>query len=261
VTVVLIESTRAARAPLPVLRRGTEDRGAFVEATPLPSLSGIRATWRLRVEPPGAPPFSEVRAPAEQPVARLGDTLAIQGQHLTRDGTSVRFSHLRLQDMPELAPQPDGTATELGVRLPDSDPTGAWAPGFYTVSLIVRRADLPDCATNEVPFMLAPTITVTPSAAPAGNVALTVTCIPRLRAGQRVLLLFGDRQFSPQTVTTPEDDPARPTTLTFQVPAADKRTYLVRLRVDGVDSLSLVRAGTDTPPTFAFDPQQQVEIT
>jgi hypothetical protein len=34
--------------------------------------------------------------------------------------------------------------------------------------------------------------------------------------------------------------------------------HFVRLRVDGVDSLLVIRAGT--PPTLQFDPNQQVTI-
>ncbi len=260
VTVVLIESTRAPRAPLPVLRRGAEDRGAFVEATPLPTLTGVRATWQLRVEPPAVLPFSEVLAPAGQTVARLGETLAIQGQNLTGEGTTVRFRHVSVPTAVELEPQGEGTATELKVRLLSAGPSRPWAPGLYRVSLIVSRPGLPDCMTNEVPFTLAPAIAVAPLTASPGDLALTVTCAPRLRERQPVSLLFGDRQFAPDTVTTPDDDPAQPTTLTFNVPAVSAGTYLVRLRVDGVDSLCLARAGTGLPPAFVFDPLQQVEV-
>ena len=52
---------------------------------------------------------------------------------------------------------------------------------------------------------------------------------------------------------------AQPTTLTFLVAAAAKGKHVVRLRVDGVDSLPIVRAGT--PPVLQFDPNQTVTIT
>jgi hypothetical protein len=145
----------------------------------------------------------------------------------------------------------------LGV---DKDPNALakWAPGFYNVLLVVTYPNLPSWTTNEVPFALAPTISVTPRNAPAGDVVLTVTCVPRLRDGQRVLLLFGNRQIPVKTISTPADA-SKPTTLTFLVPAAVAGKYVIRLRVDGVDSLPIVR--TDKIPILKFDPNQTVTIT
>jgi len=82
----------------------------------------------------------------------------------------------------------------------------------------------------------------------------------------RVLLIFGERQIKPDTITTPAN-PALPTTLDFTVPennaAGDPVTvagdYVVRLRVDGVDSIPVVYAGT--PPIPAFDTAQTVVVS
>lgn len=243
VAVVLIESTRLARAPLPVLKRGEEDRGAAVLASPSPTLT-------------------EVRPPDPQPSARLGDDLTIHGLNLNSDGLTVRFSSLRLPVPIEVKPLPGGTATQITAHLPsraeDPGALAKWAPGFYTLALVVKRPNLPTWTTNEVPFALAPTIAIAPMSAPPGDISLTVTCSPRLRDGQGVLLLFGERQISVRTISTPAD-PSMPTTLTFLVPAATEGTYVVRLRVDGVDSLPFVRTGT--PPRLEFDANQKVKIT
>jgi len=52
-------------------------------------------------------------------------------------------------------------------------------------------------------------------------------------------------------------DNSKPTTLTIEVPNAKQGTYVVRLRVDGADSMPF--DPTVTPPQF--DPSQKVKIT
>jgi hypothetical protein len=135
-----------------------------------------------------------------------------------------------------------------------------WVPGIYSVSLIVNRPPLPAWVSNEIAFGLAPVITVSPTTAPAGTLTLTITCAPRIDARQRVLLLIGGQQVSPQGMTNPADT-TKPTTLTFQVlgVVASPTAYPVRLRVDGVDSMPIVSTGS--PPKFAFDPNQSVKVT
>jgi hypothetical protein len=75
-----------------------------------------------------------------------------------------------------------------------------------------------------------------------------------------VSLLFGEREIPVKTVSTPADT-ASPTVLTFTVPHPPQGTvgvhsYIVRLRVDGVESIPVVRHGT----RLEFDPQQKVTI-
>jgi len=240
--VVLIESDREAVAAPPVLRRGSEDRGAFVDGTP-------------------APVLSSVSPPAPQPSVRLGEALTLTGLHLDIAGLTARLTSQRLPAPIDLALQGGGAPGERRVLLagPADDPGALdrWAPGFYTLSLVVQRPGQPAWTTDEVAFGQAPVITRTPAAVAAGGV-LTVTCAPRLRPGQRVLLVLGDRQVAPKTVATPAD-PTLPSSLDFTVPALPAGEYVVRLRVDGVDSLPFVLAGT--PPVPQFDPAQRVKVS
>jgi len=240
---VLIESTLPGRSALPVLRRGAADTGPAVLAA-------------------SSPVIDEVRPPRLLPGVRLGDDLAVLGRNLDGEGITARFSHPRQPAPLERAPLPGASASRLNVHLPSTveDPVGmsAWAPGFYTMALAVSRPNLPTWLSNEAPFALAPIITVSPASAPAGDINLTLTCAPRMRDGQRALLLFGDRQLSPQSVTNP-GDPAQPTSLTFLVQGVAAGTYVVRLRVDGADSLPFVLTGT--PPHLEFDPLQSVTVT
>jgi hypothetical protein len=77
-----------------------------------------------------------------------------------------------------------------------------------------------------------------------------------MREDQRALLLFGDRQVAPDSVTTPADL-AQPTTLTFKLTAVAAGEYVVRLRVDGADSVPFQRTGN--PPLLQFS--QKVTVT
>jgi hypothetical protein len=91
-----------------------------------------------------------------------------------------------------------------------------------------------------------------------------VTCAPRLLKAQeaRTNLIFGSQPVPPLTITTPNTTPAdllQPTTLTFTVPNVPKGEYLVRLRVEGVDSLPVTITGS--PAKLDFDQQQKVKVT
>jgi len=247
VTVVLIDSRLPVKAALPILKRGDDDRGVT-------SVAGV------------PPSLDEIRPPQSQQAARLGEDITIVGGQLTTDDTTVRFTSSRVAQPIELVPQPGQTLDQITVHIPDQvgDPEALshWAPGFYTVGLVQQRAGLPPITSNELAFALAPRITVAPTSAPIGTINLTLVCEPRIADGQRVLLLFGDRQVGPATITTPPitSPPLNvpPTTITFIVPDVVAGSYLVRLRVDGVDSIPVVYTGT--PPIPGFDPAQKVIV-
>jgi hypothetical protein len=243
VTVVLIDSRVQTRAALPVLARGPGDRG----------IATITGT---------APVIDEIRPPDLQPAARQGEDVAILGGQLQSADAVVRFTSKWLHQPLEIPPQPGGSASEITVHLPDltDDPNAmtAWVPGFYTVALVVTRPGVPPLPSKPVDFALAPRITVSPNTAPAGTLSLTLTCAPRIATDQRVLLIFGEQQIAPNLVLNPVDV-SQPSQLTFSVPGVTAGSYVVRLRVDGVDSIPVVYAGT--PPVPSFDPAQKVTVT
>lgn len=255
-SVVLIDSMLRRRAPLPVLRRGEADRGAFVL--------------------PGASPLVRaVHAPHNLPGAELGHTLRIEGERLDVADCKVRFRYLRdSQAVAELAPQSGGTATELRVKLPDEndDPNvlGQWPVGVYALSLTVVRQELPHpWQTSETHFVMVPQITIEQppnGTAAAGTVDVKLACKPQLREAQyaHAFLYFGDRQITPLNVDTPanpypppENDPTQPTTLEFQIPDVAAGSYRLRLRVDGIDSLPFKWTEADG---FTFDPAQTITV-
>jgi Pvc16 N-terminal domain len=241
VTVVLIDSKTPARSPLPVLTRGKAGRG-------WPATASV------------APVLTEVRPARSQQAARLGEDVVVAGARLT-SGAAVRFTSTRVPHSVELPASAGGTASEITVHLPDkahdSSALSRWAPGLYTVALVIRDGGAPVMTSNEVALALAPLTTVTPTRATHGTITLRITCEPRIVPGQRVLLVFGDRQAQAASMTTPPD-PAQPTTLTFTLHGITAGRYLVRLRVDGVDSIPVVYTGS--PPVPGFDPNQTVEV-
>lgn len=243
VTVILIDSQRPVSSAAPVLRRGDADRGPAATVGAAPALTGV------------TPALS-------QPAARLGEDIILTGTQLAIVNASVRFLNSNLPDAVVLIPTIGSAAGQLNVHLPgpteDPGALARWIPGFYTLSLALAPGGLPAIVSNAVAFMLAPRITVSPNTAASGTLSLTITCSPRLAAGQSVLVLFGDRQISPDSISTPAD-PSQPSTVEATVPSVTAGTYLVRLRVDGVDSIPVIYGGT--PPLAGFDPAQQVSVT
>lgn len=246
VSVVLIQGDAPARAAPPVLKRGAEDRGPAALAGGNASLSRAQ------------PAASELL-----PAVRLGEDLALLGSGFRSGALTAVFENPRLGLVRELPVGTGATDTRLALHLPASaeDPAAMaeWGIGVYQVSLRIARPGVPAWRTNGVPIALAPLIAVSPLNAAAGDVALTVTCAPRLRSSQveGVRLIFGSREVAPDSVVTPAD-PSQPTTLAFIVTGAAAGSHPIRLRVDGLDSLPVTLGGS--PPAFTFDPQQTVTV-
>ena len=244
VSVVLIQATNPIRAAAPVLKRGPDDRGPEAVGAPFPTLLGVKSG------------VSEL-----MPAIRLGDDMVLSGNNLG-PAQRVMMTHMTADVENEITPTtgPRGTLT---ARVPDiaADPNAMnlWAVGMYAVAVRETRPGLPAWTSNSVPVGLAPLITVNPTASAPGNITLTVSCTPRLRPDQvpHAVLLFGSESIAPTTIDTP-GDLLQPSTLTFDVPAVAAGTYLVRLRVQGIDSVPVTVASP--PARFDFDPLQMVNV-
>jgi hypothetical protein len=235
-SVVLIDSAAEVRAALPVLTRGSDDAG-------------------VRAQPGVTPPFptlTELEVPDARPSAHLGDTITVTGHHLEGDAVVPVLRHRRLPDTIDLAPVTTGSRTSLQFELPD-DPTDL-PVGVWGVALRVLRAGEQDRTTNELPFALAPQIVgIAPDPAPrtGGDVTLTITVTPEVRREQPAALLLSDRE------VTAQDRVAQTDTLEFEVRVARAGEHVVRLRIDGIDSVLVDR--TTSPPSFA--PAHRVTVT
>jgi hypothetical protein len=256
VTVVLIESALPGRSPLPVLTRGADDTGVVSQADLMPPF----------------PTLTAVLPPNNQVAALLADNLTLQGHNLDGTSITVRFTHARSQRVMEASPLPGSSEGQITVRLRDAEdpaapsntpPERSWTAGLYNVATLVQRpGETFSRTTNDLPFVLAPTILTIVQVSSngggqggdqgdgSGEITFTVTCEPEVRPEQRVVLLIGDIEVPARPHPTQTD------TLTFVTGPLAPGEYHLRLRVDGVDSLLVDRSST--PP--AFDPDQKVTI-
>lgn len=234
VGVTLIESDRSTRAPLPVLARGPDDSGVAAQPdliSPLPTLDSLTL-------------------PKKQASARLKETIALAGVHL--DGTSValQFTHPRLAQPVERAPDPGATATALAFTIPDEP--DQWLAGFYTVTVLVQRSgENYRRSTNQLVVPLAPILTNISAQTNADTVTITANASPQVLPEQRAALLLADREM----IAAPRANATDPLVFAGQNIAAGD--YFVRLRVDGVDSWLVDKLAT--PPQF--DPTQKVTVS
>lgn len=237
VSVVLIETERPARTPLPVLARGPGDAGVVVQPDLIPPI----------------PTIDNVVLPGDRPSVELGDTIAVLGHHLAADAVTGVFSSPRLTAPVEVAAEPGATPTRVRVRI--TNQPAQWVAGTYALSLRIERAGESDRNTNVVPVSLAPRLTgalpVTVARDASGVATLSLAVRPDVRPSQRAVLLLGDREVTarPRTTTT--------STLDFDIAGAPAGDFFLRVRVDGVDSDLIDR--TADPPVF--DPDQRVTIT
>jgi hypothetical protein len=246
VSVVLIEGRRPSRKPLPVLSRGAvdpatgHDRGVVVEPSLLPPYPTI-----VRVVPP-----------ADQPAARLGETVRLAGHHLDGGSAVARFAHRLLDEPHEL---PIGASTDpagIDVALPSGAAAAQdWPAGVYTVSVsLVRPGETDPRVSNVAAMLLAPEPQLPPTTvarnATTQRVTVTLDVSPEVRPAQEASLTLGG------DTAVAEPHPAQTATLSFALGPVPPGAQWVRLTVDGVESLLVDR--TVEPP--AFDPSQSVAV-
>ena len=88
---------------------------------------------------------------------------------------------------------------------------------------------------------------------PSGNATVTIACSPKVLPAQTAVMLLAGRE------VVAESHPVISDTLTFVIKSAPTiQDDVVRLRVDGVDSMPFTSAGS--PPQLAFDDGQRVTI-
>jgi uncharacterized protein DUF4255 len=241
VTVVLIDSRVAKPAPLPVLTRGPQDSGVTAIAAAPPALDAAKP----------ASGFGAVR---------LGEDLFILGERLDASGVTAKVRHSFMPAARTL-PVTGMNAGQLKVTLPAAAPASgvaaAWPAGIYSLWLEVTRPPQPSWATNEVPFVLAPSITVVPKSLqpPTASFEVTILATPQVHPSQAATVLFDDLQLTPKPITLPADADAG-STVKADVPGSVAGFHRVRLRVDGIDSIPMKRVGD----TVVFDVDQSVEV-
>lgn len=261
-SVVLIDPASSGPAAAPVLRRGEEDQGVFGQAGLPPMLTRILPPELLRR-------LGQSVFPA---AARLGQTLTIEGERLTIAGSLLLIGTsawgTRRAKLEPLAPgpRPDTLLAVLASPPVEYQPVAGapalvWAPGIYSAALALPAAGQPDVPSNVVPFALAPEVVVSPLAAAPGDLDLTVNCTPSPRAGQPVfLLLTGREPLEPKTAMLPPI-PGNPAVFGFHLIGLVAGQYLVRLRVDGIDTMPYhVVTPAGGSPRLEFDPSATLTV-
>jgi hypothetical protein len=223
VSVVLIESEPNGRGGLPVLERRITISTGLVPA--LPAITAVR--------PPGG-----------QPAAELGDTVVVEGHHLDGAGRTVLLEN-RALDLEREIPAPSGGTGEVIFTVPNQP--AALAIGTHALRVrLVRPGETAPRETNQLALTIVPRITttlplnVTRDAQKTATVDLNVR--PQVRPHQRTSLIIAGLE------VPAEPHPASTSALSFRIPDAPVGTHLVRVRVDGFDSLILDRAAS--PPGF-----------
>jgi hypothetical protein len=245
VSVVLIESTRPPRTPLPVLKRGEDDRG-------------------VTSQPDTAPPFpvlSSLALPTRQLSAQPGDVISLFGSRLETGTANLSSSRLTNPPQPATAAVSD---TRLDVTLPNN-----LAAGFYTIAVEIATPH-GTINSNCLPLAVAPIIiTALPMTLPrvAGTATVNMNTSVAASLDQRVSLLLGDFEV-PRII--PASPPASTNAFQFIIatpatgpfPVAIGEALLARLRVDGVDSEIIAPLGLGQPEStpLEFDATKTITI-
>jgi hypothetical protein len=228
-TVVLIDSTRAMSAPLPVLTRGRPKWFAGKPDGGVLAVASIVPPAITTVIPSGA--------------AIFGQRLTLQGTRLSGDAVTVSIVSPTMSA--PVVVQAETGRTDRSVRFVVPAGSAQFPAGLYSLGISVTHSDL-TYSSNALPLSLGPTITSGLPAtitASAGTATLTLGCDPPVQANQRASLLLGNQEI----LATASAPPA--SSLSFTLTNTPAGKYFTRLRVDGADS-ALVADQTATPPTF-----------
>jgi hypothetical protein len=230
VSVVLIQAIEPTPSPLPVLSRN------------------------IRVRPellPAVPTIDAVVPDAKQPVALLGTTITLSGNHLDGTGREVILVNDRFQ-IEEPFLNPGGDSASMQFSIPEARAVD-FPVGVYQVSVrVLQPGDIAPRESNRLAMTVAPQISGLPmdvARDASGTASFTINFSPALRAGQTISLVLGQQEFAPQPFTPPV------VSLDFVIPNAPVANHLARLRIDGIDS-PIVNAAA-VPPTFL---NQRVDI-
>lgn len=234
-SVVLLDADVSPQPALPVL-----DRGIDAAALSIPFITRVTAD--------------------SDPMAPLlpGTVLRIEGERLR--GTAV--TRVRLGDVEVLVPPDAVTGTVLRVPLPASVPAGVRSIQVLQPRLVgTPPVERSGAESNAAPLMVRPVVTgpVTAAASnPPGTVEVTVPLAPGVGREQRVLLLLNEyhapddrppRAYSFLAPVPPVTAPETSATAVIPVRGVVPGTYLVRVQVDGAQSVLGVGADGryDTP--------------
>ena len=237
VSVILIDSQEALNIPLPVLSQHNK-QGRIAQLGFLPTLTTIELTNR-------------------QPSAQSGDIITLRGNNLDKPGIKIRLTHTQFKQSLELDPLEDIKSDRIQIKIPnqEEETVNQWRIGLYLVSIICTERENQNQQSNELPLTLAPQIiALTPQEIREGPLKIRIDCTPALHSKQKAFIIWGDQVFA----TRKRSDSQQPTItkITCQIPFVTEGEYVVRLRVDGIDSIPV---DFNTFP-WEFDANQKIIV-
>ena len=222
-SVVLIESDDIPQTALPV-----RDRNLYVVPFRQPVIEKISSQTAAGL------PFLE-----NQPVL-TGQTLKIEGQQLRgSEKTQVRVGDEDLE-----IPSADVGNAEIRLTIPEQVKAGVRGLQIvHTMRISTPERDYRSVESNISAFVLRPTLNAI--AINAAATAITVNVTPAIGAKQRVVLLLNEVSNASSTEAaaytfsrpSPPEDADDETEISIPIQNVTSGEYLVRLQVDGAESL------------------------
>jgi hypothetical protein len=238
-SVVLLESKKAVRTPLPVLKRGENDRGAEVTPEFSSLLTGIE--------------YRDLRSQQSAlTAARLNDIITIRGERLPAKSTVVvRNPNRRTTPqgpdanvIARLTPLTGSNSEQIIVALDEA--LGRWVSGQLQAT--IQWTSTSGKKRTSSPIHLGPNILLS---TPAGKRTLTVQCNPPVArlsndALPEIVLVLTPKGDGVQTdpIQILDRSPeASDSKLDFDVSNVQPGEYRVRLRIETVESIIVKRDG------------------
>ena len=223
-SVVLIDSEAGARATLPVLTRAIGARTSLSPAVPV---------------------ITAVTPPRAQPGAEIGDDVVVEGHHLDGSERVILLSNPVL-DLEREIPAAAGSEPDR-VRFTVPNHPAALAVGTHALRVRLKRpGESAARESNQLSLTILPRIRTTlpldVTRDSQGTATVELNVRPQVRLHQRAALIVAGLE------VPAEPHPAATGTLTFKIPDAPVGAHLVRVRVDGYDSLIVDRMSS--PPVF-----------
>jgi hypothetical protein len=270
-SVVLLESKRKTRTPLPVLRRGPENRGVDVTPRMPARLEAVEYRDRRGLE-------------SALPAARLGDTITLSGVWLPGVNAQVLVRNPNRQPTPaepdadivaRLTPLSGSNQDYLYVTLDDF--AGAWVSGPLQIMLEERRASGNPRRSAPLMLALAPRIhnesglTARVTAATTGKQLVVQANPPIARRADgslpTVMLILTPMGAGevPDPIKAQLEAPRQEGAPVLRTPVSEVRFdlkdvapggYRVRLRIETVESVIMTRNGV----LMDFDELQTVRL-
>ena len=226
VTVVLIQADDATNASFPVATRNISVQNGLLSS------------------------IVSVKPASGKSAATLGDTVSVSGTGLSNTvGVSLSNAYLGIQYGP-IVPS-SVTNTSVQFALPSlssgnaSPPATALPAGVYSLSVQIQAPGMPTpLSSNSLPLAIAPQILSGLPASVAGpSFTLNPNCAPALLPRQQISFILGSQEISAVPFQSVTNNP------TFNFTNVAPGTYLVRLRIDGIDS-TLTYAPPPGSPTI-----------